>query len=133
MFTNTQGGGLNLGFPDVCLTPMPAPVPVPYPNLSMPTTALPPTTALTVLTSGMPTHNMTTTVPMSMGDNAGVSMGVLSGMVMGPTRHLIGSFTVLIGGMPATKMTSMTGQNGMSMNTPGLSLVPCQFKCLILK
>ena len=133
MFTNTQGGGLNFGFPDVCLTPALVPVPIPYPNFSMPMTALVPTTALKVFTSGMPTHNMMTTVPMSMGDNAGVSLGVLSGMVMGPTRHLLGSFSVLIGGMPATKMTSMTGQNGMSMNAPGLSLVPCQFKCMILR
>jgi len=35
MFANTQMMGLDLGFPDVCLTPTPAPVPIPYPNLAL--------------------------------------------------------------------------------------------------
>jgi hypothetical protein len=30
-------------------------------------------------------------------------------------------------------MTSMTGQNGMSMNAPGLTLVPAQFKVLLMR
>jgi hypothetical protein len=34
--------------------------------------------------------------------------------------------------MPATKMTSMTGQNGFSMNAPGATLVPSQFMVLNL-
>jgi hypothetical protein len=62
-----------------------------------------------------------------------VAGGVASQMVMGPDRHLMGSFSVLLQGMPATKMTSMTGQNGMSLNVPGATLVPSQFKVLILK
>ena len=45
------------------------------------------------------------------GDNAGVNLGVASGTVMGPRRHLTASFTVLLMGMPATKLTSMTIQN----------------------
>ena len=31
MFANTQMMGMDMGFPDVCLTP-PVPAPVPYPN-----------------------------------------------------------------------------------------------------
>ena len=54
-------------------------------------------------------------------------------MVMGPDRKMIGSFSVLLGGMPATKMTSLTGQNGMSLNVPGATLVPSQVKVLLLK
>lgn len=134
MFANTQMGGLNLAFPDVCLTPTPVgPIPIPYPNLAIGLTAIPGTSAITVFTSGMPAHTMRTIIPMSNGDNAGINMGVASGMVMGPSKHLIGCFTNLIEGMPATKMTSMTGQNGASLNIPGLSLVPSQFKLLILK
>ena len=64
---------------------------------------------------------------------AGVAGGVASQMVMGPDRKMTAAFTCLVGGMPATKMTSMTGQNGMSLNVPGASLVPSQFKVAILK
>ena len=35
MFANTQMGGVDTGFPDVCLTPIIVPVPIPYPNISM--------------------------------------------------------------------------------------------------
>jgi len=134
MFMNTQMGGMHFAMPDVCLTPTPVgPIPIPYPNIAIGMTAIPPTASLKVLTVAMPTHNMMTTVPMSNGDNAGVNMGVMSGMVMGPTRHMIGSFTTLVGGMPCTKMTSMSGQNGMSLNIPGMTLVPAQFKVLVMK
>ena len=33
MFASCQLMGMNLGFPDVCLTPVPVPTPVPYPNI----------------------------------------------------------------------------------------------------
>jgi hypothetical protein len=138
MFANCQMGGMNMGMPDVCLTPIPSPAgpiptPIPYPNISLGPTAIPPTACLKVLLMAGPAHNLMTTVPMSMGDNAGLMMGVMSGMVMGPTRHMLGSFGVLYGGMPATKMTSMTGQNGMSLNIPGVTLVPAQFKTLLMR
>ena len=101
MFANSQGGGLDMGFPDVCLTPIPPVVaPVPYPNIATGSTAT--GGVYTVLISGMPAHNMGTQAPITNGDNAGVASGVASGMVMGPSRHLTGSFTVLLGGMPAT-------------------------------
>jgi hypothetical protein len=73
---------------------------------------------------------MNTIVPLTNGDNAGVATGVASGTVMGPKRNLTASFTVLVGGMPATRMTSMSLQN--STNCPGIDLVPSQFKVLIL-
>jgi hypothetical protein len=95
--------------------------------------ALPPTACLKVLTVGMPTHNMMTTTPMSNGDNAGLNMGVVSGMVMGPTRHMIGSFMNIIGGSPGTKMLHMTGQNGMSLNIPGATITPSQVKVMMMK
>lgn len=123
-----------MAMPDVCLTPTPVgPVPIPYPNIAMGPTALPPTACLKVLLSAGPAHNLMTTIPMSNGDNAGVNMGVASGMVMGPCRHTMGSTNVFYGGMPATKMTSMSGQNGMSMNIPGMTLVPAQFKVLLMR
>ncbi len=134
MFANCQMGGMNLGVPDVCLTPVPTPVgpvptPIPYPNMAMGMTAIP--NQFKVLLSAGPAHNQMTTIPMSNGDNAGVNMGVASGMVMGPSRHTLGSTNVFYGGMPATKMTSMTMQN--STNVPGLTLVPSQFKVLLMR
>jgi hypothetical protein len=138
MFANCQMGGMNLGVPDVCKTPVPSPagpvpVPIPYPHIALGMTALPPTACLKVLLMAGPAHNMMTTIPISNGDNPGVYMGVASQMVMGPSRHLFGSTNVLYGGMPATKMTSPSGQNGMSLNIPGMTLVPAQFKVLLLR
>jgi len=129
MFANTQMMGMALGFPDVCLTPTPAgPVPVPYPNISMTPMAV--GFVPTVLTMCMPNHNMATMVPMTNGDNAGVATGVASGTVMGPQRHLTGAFTVLINGMPATRLTSVS--LGNSTNCPGAQIVPSQVAVLML-
>jgi hypothetical protein len=128
MFANTQMMGMDLGFPDVCLTPTPAPVPIPYPNIALGPTAIP--SQLKVLFMCMPAHNMATTIPLTNGDNAGVNLGVASGTVMGPARHLTASFTTLVSGVPATRLTSMSLQN--STNCPGMRIVPSQTKVLLL-
>lgn len=129
MFANTQMAGQDMGVPDVCLTPSPAgPIPIPYPNIAMGPTAVP--SQVKVLILGAPVHNMSTSIPMTNGDNAGVSMGVASGTVMGPSRHLTAAFTVIIGGAPATRLTSTSLQN--STNCPGTRIVPSQTKVLIL-
>ena len=131
MFANTQMMGMDLGFPDVCLTPVPpspAPIPVPYPNIAMGPTAV--GFYPKVLTMCTPAHNMGTVGTISNGDNSGIALGVASGAVMGPSRHLTGMFTYLVGGMPATRMTSASLQNGT--NAPGMRIVPSQFKVLLL-
>ena len=133
MFQSTAGGGMNMGFPDVCLTPTPVgPIPIPYPNVSTGATTNPATTALTVLTDGMPSLNQMSMMTTISGDNAGVNMGVASGMVMGPTEFILGSLTVFKEGAHAQRLTSMTGHNGLSMNCPGASLVPSQVTVLVL-
>ena len=128
MFANSQMMGLDFAFPDVCLTPVPAPVPIPYPNMALGPMAV--GFYPKVMWACTPAHTMATVVPMSNGDNAGVAMGVASGMVMGPDRHLTGSFTTLVGGMPATRLTSVSLQN--STNIPGARIVPSQPKVLLL-
>ncbi|MGC3997857.1 MAG: DUF4150 domain-containing protein [Anaeromyxobacter sp.] len=129
MFANTQLSGLDVGFPDVCLTPAaPSPIPIPYPNLAAGPMGVP--AAYHVLLGMAPAHNLGTVVPLTNGDNAGVLTGVASGTVMGPGRHLTGAFTVLVGGMPATRLTSVALQN--STNCPGVRLVPSQVKVLLL-
>ncbi len=127
MFANSQGPGTDLGFPDTCLTP-PAAAPVPYPNIAIGPMGL--RFCPKVLWQGLPAHNMSTTIPMTNGDNAGVMLGVASATVMGPSRHLTGAFTVLVGGPPATRVTSVALQN--STNCPGMRLAPSQLKVLLL-
>lgn len=129
MFANTQMMGMDMAFPDVCLTPAgPAMVPIPYPNIAMGPTAIPSQVIVNIM--AMPAHNLGTITPMTNGDNAGVGLGVASGLVMGPSRHLTGAFTVLFSGMPATRLTSMSLQN--STNAPGARLVPSQPTVLLL-
>ena len=128
MFANTQMMGMDLGFPDVCLTPTPAPVPIPYPNIAMGPMAV--AFIPNILTMCMPNHNMGTTIPMTNGDNPGVSLGVASATVMGPQRHVTGAFTVRMMGMPATRLTSVS--IGNSTNAPGARIVPSQAQVLLL-
>ena len=129
MFANSQMMGVDMGFPDVCLTPTPAgPIPIPYPNIAAGPMGVP--AAYNVLFMATPAHNMLTTIPLTNGDNAGVALGVASGLVMGPARHLTAAFTVLVGGAPATRMTSVALQN--STNCPGVRLVPSQPRVLLL-
>lgn len=129
MFANCQMMGMDMGFPDVCLTPSPVgPVPIPYPNIAMGPMAIP--NCPNILIMCMPAHNLATTIPMTNGDNPGVAMGVASATVMGPSRHLTGAFTVLFNGMPASRMTSVALQN--STNCPGIRLIPSQPLVLLL-
>ena len=130
MFANTQMGGLDTGLPDVCLTPAAAgvPVPTPYPNLAagpMATGAV-----YRVLIAAAPAHTLATSIPQTNGDNAGVNMGVASGTVMGPSRHVTGAVSVLIGGLPASRVGSVSLQN--STNCPGARTMPSQTTVLIL-
>ena len=130
MFANCQLGGLNLGAPDVCLTPAPPapPVPVPYVNTSVPAAAANPYPKILIV--GGPVHNLSTVTPVSSGDEAGTATGVASGSVMSKTSHVTGSFTCLMGGLPTTRMTSVSLQNGT--NAPGTALAPSQPKVLVL-
>ena len=127
MFANTQMGGMNLGFPDVCLTP-PVPEPIPYPNLAFGPMGVP--AVYNVLFECAPTHNLMTEIVLSLGDEPGIELGVASGEVMGPTRHLTAAFSVLVGGAPVTRLTSISLQN--STNCPGMRIVPSQLKVLVL-
>lgn len=133
MFQLTMADGQNMALPDVCLTPTPGgPVPMPYPNISMSATALPPTTAMTIIVDGTPALNMTSEIPISNGDEAGVNLGVVSGMIMGPTMYVMGSESLMLEGVPAVKLTSETGQNGEMMNAEGVCIVPSQEIMIVL-
>ncbi len=133
MFQLTMCNGQNLGLPDVCLTPAPTGLlPIPYPNISMSTVALPPSTVMNMLVDGTPALNMMSEITLSNGDNAGVKGGVVSQMMMGPTRYMFGSISLFLEGTPAVKLTSPTGQNGTLMNVPGMCIVPSQVTMIVL-
>jgi hypothetical protein len=138
MFVNSSGPlpGMDFAFPDTCITPIPSPVgpiptPLPYPNSTLAPTAIP--TQFKTLLMCMPAHNLTTTKVPSLGDQPGLLLGVASGMVMGPQRHMMGSTNLFIGGPPCTKMLSPGGHNGMSPNIPGLTIAPSQIKLMSLR
>jgi Domain of unknown function (DUF4150) len=131
VFVNTNMGMMALGFPDVCKTPIgPVVVPLPYPNIFLGETAIP--SQFIVLINCMPAHNMLTMTPITEGDEPGLLMGILSQLDMGTAQYEMGSFNLFVGGPPATKLTSVTGHNGILPNAPGVSIVPSQVTLLSL-
>lgn len=126
MFGNTQGGGFDHGFPDVLFEP-PTMAPAAHPNVadgSMAVDQVP-----NVFFGGAQAHNLSTKIPISDGKNAGVA-GVSSGTDASVTRPVTGASTVLLGGMPASRVTSTNQQN--SGNLTGARVSPSQTKVLIL-
>lgn len=132
MFVNGQGPipAMGFAFPDVCLTPVgPVVVPIPYPNISMSPTAIP--SQMVVLTMCMPSHNLATVRPMTLGDQPGVNLNPLSGLDMGLATCSMGSTNLFLGGPPATKMTMPTKQNGTGAFGAGIS--PAQIVVMSLR
>jgi len=133
MFRLTMGAGMDLGFPDVCLTPyVGGVIPVPYPDIAMTSTSAP--AAYNVLVDCMPTINQLSMGLMSNGDEAGIAGGILSHLIDGQTTYMVGCFTILVDGVPAQRLTSVTGQNSLGMfpNASGICLLPSQVTVLTL-
>ena len=126
MWANTQGGGCNVGAPDVGLTD--AMIPIPFVNTSMCANGVGFVPHIITVTGCA--HNQGTTIPVSMGDEAGTMGGVVSGTNMDVTSYIVCSNTVLTGGMPTARMTSVTLQN--AGNVVGATVAPSQTKVLIL-
>ena len=75
---------------------------------------------------------MKSEIPQSMGDEAGTSKGVVSGMNMDKVTFKKGSSTVKIEGQPCIHLTSMTGHNGSNANAPaGAQIAPSQTKVIV--
>lgn len=123
MFANTQLGGLDFADLDVCL-----PGPLPFGNTGLGMLAINP--AWTVLFMCLPAHHILTITPLTFGDEAGFLGGVISHTIMGPSLPLTACFSVLVWGLPATRMTGLTMQN--LINAGGIRLVPSQFQVLLL-
>jgi len=131
MFANTNLGVMNFAFPDVCNIPTPAgPIPTPFPNIAISFTHIP--SQFKVIIGGGLAENLLTSGTISNGDQAGLAMGVVSGLIMGPDRPITCSAKTFYGGIPATRLTSLNGQNGMLPNAVGVSLTPAQFRVLLI-
>jgi hypothetical protein len=128
--TNSLAAMSMMTIPDVCKTPIIVPVPIPYPNITMSSTHIP--SVFNVMFGTGLAENLMTEGTISMGDEPGVEGGVVSGIFMGKDTYISGSTVVVVGTAFATHMTSLVGMNGMPFNTMGISLVPAQFRVLIL-
>jgi hypothetical protein len=128
--TNSIAAMSMMTIPDVCKTPIIVPVPIPYPNITMSTAHIP--SVFNVMFGTGLAENLMTEGTISMGDEPGVEGGVVSGIFMGPDTYISGSFKVIVGTAFATRLTSLVGMNGMPFNTMGMSIVPAQFRVLLL-
>ncbi|MBI0329091.1 MULTISPECIES: DUF4150 domain-containing protein [Burkholderia] len=116
--------------PDVCKTPALVPVPIPYVNITYSSMHIP--SVFNVMIGGGFAENLLTEGTISIGDEPGVLGGIVSNVFMGPDTYLTGSLKVMFGPAFATHMTSLVGMNGMPFNTVGMSIVPAQFRVLLL-
>ncbi|WP_298771360.1 DUF4150 domain-containing protein [uncultured Shewanella sp.] len=133
MYANTTLGGTNYAYPDTCYTLVGTVTSaIPYPNVSEGTMCDPSTAVTTVLIDGGPSITQTSSITLSTGDSTGALGGVASGQMMGPTSFTLGSTAVMVGGMPVQRLTSTTAQNGTSPNCVGVTLVPSQYKVMVL-
>lgn len=124
MFFSAQGPCTDIAFPDVCKTPV---VPFPHIDIGLGLMAIP--NVPNILWCCMPAHNKKTVIPISLGDIAGIGLGVRMPSVMGPVKAAANcSSTFLIKGAPAKRMTTITKQN--RGNARGIQLIPAQIKCL---
>ncbi len=118
MVAANNGAGMNIGFPDVCLTPAaPSPIPVPYPNQASHATAVP--FSPNIYFGFMPALNMSAKIPMTNGDNAGCANPLF--MQMG--QFTMGNPVVMVNCVPAVNLLVPTTGNMMN-NAVGAQVVP---------
>jgi len=131
MFANNNLCVLNCSFLDVCLVPaFPVPIPTPFPNLAFSSTHIP--SVFNVIVGGGLVENLITMGTLSLGDEIGVLLGLISHFMDGPDRGFFGSLKTLMGGIFGTRLTTITGQNGMLPNTVGMSMTPGQVRVILL-
>ena len=134
MFTITQGIGTNFAAPDVCLVPAaPSPVPTPLVNIQMSSNSSP--VVRNVKINFMPVLNKRSMGKLSMGDEPGTAGGgVVSHRFKGETKYMVGSVKCKIGGAPAVRSFTPTGQNcmGATQNCPGMAVAPSQIIMMIM-
>ncbi len=121
---STTGGGTCMGTPDVCKTP-PLQIPVPYVNVAQ--LAMCQNVAMNVLVKMRPAVVQGSIIPISSGDEAGATGGVISGVFIGPAQPKTQSSKVYFGGKKAVYLGCTWGMNGSNANVPmGMQVAPSQ-------
>ncbi|MFM0647716.1 DUF4150 domain-containing protein [Paraburkholderia bryophila] len=126
VMVNSSAAGANDAI-SVNKTP-PLGVPVAYDNNAQCVQAIP--NVSNILVACAPAHNLATIIPVTTGDAPGSMGGVSSGTVCASSRHINGANTVLLHGMPTTRMTDPTQQN--ATNAIGTGTSPSQTHILNL-
>jgi hypothetical protein len=127
---SSKGGGMCMGFPDVCKTPAPPapPIPIPYPNIAQCASATGESQKVKIANMGALKKD--SEIPMSSGDEAGVAGGVTSSVNMNKCTYKKGSMKVKFEGAEAVHLTSMTSHN--KDNFPaGMQIVPSQVQVIV--
>lgn len=123
--SSNQGLGMNIGFPDVCLTPAaPSPIPVPYPNLGQNAVGMP--FCPTILLAFCPAHNMGAKPMITNGDEAGCAHATF----IGTGSNNMGNPRILLQGQPAETLCNPTAGNRYNDGL-GAKLVPSLTNCLM--
>jgi hypothetical protein len=88
---------------------------------------------MTVKILNQPVVHKGTMIPQTMGDEAGVAGGVVSGMNMGPAAFKMGVPKVKVEGNDIVNHLKPTGQNGTNANVPcGTQVAPSQAKVIVM-
>ncbi len=119
--------GMCFAMPDTCKVPAPPapPIPMPFPNMGQVASAS--KTSKKVLIRNKAAVVEQSEIPTSMGDEAGVGGGVVSGGFAQKITFKKGSSKVLVEGKGAAYLSCTTGHNGANPNAPnGMQVVPSQ-------
>lgn len=128
-FVNSQGPmpGQDYSVPDIYIQTAPTgPVPVPLVSQGFRSTEIP--TCFRSLIMCMPAHNVSNYAPVTV---SGPGPGAASGMICSTSRNVKGSSKLFLQGMPATRsMMDPTAQNGITPNSVGNTVAPCQIRLM---
>lgn len=119
---------MDFAYPDTCNTIVgTAVVPITYPNTGQGSSAVP--TQYACYTMCCIEQNVGFVTAVTSGDEAGASLGMCSGTIVGVAYHVKCSVRVFIGGMPAIRWLDTTIQN--TSNAAGSTLVAAQYTVMI--
>ena len=117
---HADSGGMSQIFPDVCKTPAPpapVPPPIPYPNIAKSSDTA--SGSSTVKCDGKAVMIKSSNFKMSMGDEAGAAMGVVSSKIKGKAEPKLFSMDVKFDGENVMRLSDIMLQNiGSAPNTP---------------
>lgn len=127
----SKGGGMNIGFPDVCKVPAPpAPfVPTPFPNMAQVRNSSGTKAKVKILNKDSVVESSAPS--SSNGDEAGTLKGLVKPMCGSKSKFLKGSTKVKAQGKKMVPHLTPTSHNGGNLPAGGVHCVPSQAKVLV--